>query len=606
MVVDYNKILTQNPSKNLRISYEKMKSDYNTNKQTLWGIESAATDYKALYENMPLPFLLENSRYIFAEPRLGYQFYMEHVVNNPNAIMIAEYKTERNKVEDFIQEFGRKMGDVQKKMYNDLYSVLVEKTNSVRNINTILEHAFSKDVNAKSEYRKIADSVYSQNADEIIHAFECAENKDVYYALLPFASSDFCSVNPSKFLTESVIDDTTNKPNMDAWKTFVESIVIISKLYQDKVYVEAVNNLPFYVKTFLNGFATESLSKQLDELSVVHVVESGENVDTFNEKSFDCFYSTPQNAVNRIFQDDEIYHYEKAENDAIKQERARMDEVAKDVLLEYVSSEYYNSSDTSSPITGYNYFDDNISLESAFMILSEDVSGNPNKVVAAHSTSMREEDKKKKSSNDRNNNTNDDDEDDDGDSNDSNKSTSQYNYQPNAPKPKNIANAVQFKAMDAEAKQMKKMSNLKQSVGEVKNAVKAVAALPANILNSIKDVAKQWDEADEDRRKKYMIEPGFRKRSLKNLKLAILYGGAAQANLALVPVIAIARHYSKDKDKRIRNELAHELDTEIKVTEEKISDASANGDQQQKYKLMRIKASLEKEAMRVKTNSKYV
>jgi hypothetical protein len=73
-----------------------------------------------------------------------------------------------------------------------------------------------------------------------------------------------------------------------------------------------------------------------------------------------------------------------------------------------------------------------------------------------------------------------------------------------------------------------------------------------------------------------------------------------------VPVIAIARHYSKDKDRRIRNELAHELDTEIKVTEEKISDASANGDHQQKYKLMRIKASLEKEAMRVKTNSKYV
>jgi hypothetical protein len=160
--------------------------------------------------------------------------------------------------------------------------------------------------------------------------------------------------------------------------------------------------------------------------------------------------------------------------------------------------------------------------------------------------------------------------------------------------------------MDAEAKQMKRMANLKQSVGEVKNAAKAVAALPANILNSIKSVAKQWDEADEDRRKKYMIEPGFRKRSLKNLKLAILYGGAAQANLALVPVIAIARHYSKDKDRRIRNELAHELDTEIKVTEEKISDASANGDQQQKYKLMRIKASLEKEAMRVKTNSKYV
>lgn len=597
MVVDYDKILTKNPAKHLRVSYEKMKSNYN---------ESAATEYKALYENMPLSFLLENSRYIFAEPRLGYQFYLENVLNNQNAIMIAEYATERNKVEDFIQEFGNSMGSVQKKMYDDLYELLNERVNSVHNINTILEHAFSKDENAKEEYKTITESVYSQDADKIIHAFENAHNKDVYYSLLPFASS---SIDPSKFLNESVIDEDTNRANMDAWKTYVESIVIISKLFQDKVYVEAVNRLPFYGKMFLNGFATESLSKQLDELTVVHVVESADDIDTFNKKSFNCFYSTPQNAVNRIFQDDEIYQYEKAENEEFKQERAMMDEIAKDVLLEYVTSEYYNSDNTDALIKGYNYFNDDISLESAFMILSEDASGNPNKVVAAHSTSMRETEKPKKSSNDRNTNIdNDDDEDgnDEEEDDDSNKSTPQQNYQPKAPKPKNVANAVQFKAMDAEAKQMKRLSNVRKVAGDVKNAAKAVAALPTNVLNSIKDVAKQWDEADEDRRKKYMIEPGFRKRSLKNLKLAILYGGAAQANLALVPVVAIIRHYSKDKDRRIRNELAHELDTEIKVTEEKISDASANGDQQQKYKLMRIKASLEREALRVKTNSKYV
>ena len=43
--------------------------------------------------------------------------------------------------------------------------------------------------------------------------------------------------------------------------------------------------------------------------------------------------------------------------------------------------------------------------------------------------------------------------------------------------------------------------------------------------------------------------------------------------------------------------------TEIKVCEEKIADAAANGDSKAKYRLMRIKSQLEKEAARVKSNS---
>ena len=73
--------------------------------------------------------------------------------------------------------------------------------------------------------------------------------------------------------------------------------------------------------------------------------------------------------------------------------------------------------------------------------------------------------------------------------------------------------------------------------------------------------------------------------------------------MMIIPVVFTVRHYSKIKDKRIRNDLARELDTEIKVCEEKIADAAANGDSKAKYKLMRIKSQLEKEAARVKSNS---
>ena len=61
-----------------------------------------------------------------------------------------------------------------------------------------------------------------------------------------------------------------------------------------------------------------------------------------------------------------------------------------------------------------------------------------------------------------------------------------------------------------------------------------------------------------------------------------------------------------ERNKRLRNELTAELETEIAVTEEKINDASANGDQRQKYELIRIKKKLEAEKVRVSTNSKYI
>ena len=60
------------------------------------------------------------------------------------------------------------------------------------------------------------------------------------------------------------------------------------------------------------------------------------------------------------------------------------------------------------------------------------------------------------------------------------------------------------------------------------------------------------------------------------------------------------------KDKRIRNDLARELETEIRVCEEKINDAASNGDLKEKYRLMRIKSQLEKESLRVRSNSKMI
>ena len=108
---------------------------------------------------------------------------------------------------------------------------------------------------------------------------------------------------------------------------------------------------------------------------------------------------------------------------------------------------------------------------------------------------------------------------------------------------------------------------------------------------------------DDNRRKAYMIKPGTRKKYFRMLRIAITHYCVWAINPLMNIVLAICQKLSANKDIRIRNELTRELDTEIKVCEEKIEDARGKGDNQQKYKLMRIKAKLEAEKSRVGNNS---
>lgn len=174
-------------------------------------------------------------------------------------------------------------------------------------------------------------------------------------------------------------------------------------------------------------------------------------------------------------------------------------------------------------------------------------------------------------------------------------------------KPKeDFSTKIQNKALDHDAKRVEKKAIKDEKHNKLKSAGKAITAGPRGWLDNIKNFGKKFDKMDENRRKEFFLKPGFRHRIFKNAKLAILYGAAAQAKLTLVPIVAVCRHFSKDKDRRVRNELVRELDTEIKICEEKINDANSNGDQQEKYKLMRIKAKLEAEKTRVAVNSKFI
>lgn len=167
----------------------------------------------------------------------------------------------------------------------------------------------------------------------------------------------------------------------------------------------------------------------------------------------------------------------------------------------------------------------------------------------------------------------------------------------------NVFQRVQNAALDNHVKFKRKLANVKRDTTDAKNAGKAVAKIPLDIKRSIDKQVDEWDEWDDDRRKKYILQPGVRKKYFRALKICLLHYGAFAINPVLNIVLLICQSFSRTKDVRIRNEFRRELNAEIEICERKIEDAASKGDDKKKYKLMRIKAKLEAERDRISTNS---
>ena len=577
-LVNVDTILNSNPTKRLRIAFDNLKQNYT--------IENAEA-YKKMYENAPLSFIIENSRYIFSEPMLGYSFYKEQVVENPYALLFENYEDEILKISAYITECGDRIPSKQKDMYNLLCSEMEEKCNDTYSTRMILRHA-NVDEYVKESYDILTDLVYGLTKEyneavvnNISTIIETTKSPDLFFAVTPYivtlenmGNCDYLIMNNvSKFLTECKV---INKCiDVDDWSHFIESVVIVSKLYQDKTYTEAASKMHKTTRIVLEAISMESISDQLNELFIEHVTDTPKE-DSFNESAFNTYYSSPSRAVMQIFDDDNYYSIMSEENSMIKENRNLLYETAISILDRYVAFEYAFSDKHDDEIGGYNFFEEGTTLETAFNIFTEAKDekisngyGVPSDAVA--STAGLKQDKAV--------------------------------HHPNA---SSLTTKLQNKAIDFDVRHNQVLSKVRKGYENVKGATKAVLNAPKDLVNELKHGVDEWDKWDDDRRREYIKKPGYRKKLFKRLRLALLYGVAGMTNLALIPVVFTVRHYSKIKDMRIRNDLARELDTEIKVCEEKIADAAANGDSKAKYKLMRIKSQLEKEAARVKSNSKLI
>ena len=594
--VNKEKILNANPLKRLLIGYEKLKENFT---------EEAAYSYMSLYKDQPLSFLLENSELIFKEPYYGYDFYKTLMEGeNVEYPLFHQYDIEKGKVQNYLDQNKGKMSIKQEGMYEDLLSCLKDQEEKFKNCKTVCGYLQGEYPQLNTDIPELCDDLYDYNKcctrgerDVVSRKIKdkmCNIPNSAYNLYAPFVNR--ATHDPSLIARSDMeeIKDASvfrGENYKSEFESYIESVFLVSKLFDDAVYEESVREVPnVTIRSIFTGYHKESAREQINNIVTEHVSE------------METFYASPKASVNKIFNDvldDAIYEEEFRE---AKEYCLGLQKIAYDKLSDIILYEYLDTTDLESPVSSYSFFSENTTVEEAMQMIIEKV----NEINEELSYISEEEDndldkeleKYEKEFDEKNK-----DDDKNTDKSDGEK------YEPkkvDAPKPKNLSNKIQFKAQDAEVKQMKKMGEKELKGQERKNALKAVAQLPKNIIDNIKKQIHKVDEKDDERRIKYMTEPGFRKKAFRNLKLAIMYGSAAQIKLAFVPITALTRHFSKEKDRRIRNELLNKLETEIKICDEKINDANSEGDKNEKYQLMRIKAKLERERLRVRTNSRYI
>lgn len=116
-----------------------------------------------------------------------------------------------------------------------------------------------------------------------------------------------------------------------------------------------------------------------------------------------------------------------------------------------------------------------------------------------------------------------------------------------------------------------------------------------NIIDNVKS-ALSSDKRDE-------INHGqFRIKLIRVITKCIVYGGTAVLIHPAVAAILFLGKMALDMkiDAKERRKITNDLESELEIVEEKIKDADSKGDNENKYKLMRIRKSLQTEVARIK------
>lgn len=601
-ILDNKKILNSSYDKIIKIGYDNLKENFSK--------ENALSYYES-YKDAPLHAILENSRYIFSEPYYGVDFY-DNIIESV-LVPFYRYDIEYEKVDDFINQNKRHINPDQLERLESVRDHLSEKIESTKHSNELMQlafenggmeyidHAFdylyeSERDNDSSIYDMLTESIYEDISDPYTFfstALPIFEYKNDGYNLMK-------NLRKYYYKFEFGMDP-------DDFNTVIESINAINIISKDEYIREATfSNINASMK--MTALMNESVSDYKEAVNTLYG-----NVKTLNVLD-------PTDGVLRIFE--EMSDLEKESSSLVDQKYRRLQYnriLCENGIRMAMHEMYTNPENTDVMKTFESYMSKLEKTNELIYAMEYTEDGRPSKVLSRHNqlSAVRKANKENQQSK-RNEDYDDDDElkkDEPSDGDKSSKEEKSDGAKKDIPrdnlstgeKPKeDWATKIQNKALDHEAKASKKRSENREKRGKLINAAKAISKGPQNAINEIKNFVKKIDEMDDNRRKEYLMKPGYRKVIFHKFKTALLYYGAATASIAYLPVAMVARRFSKLKSKRMRNELARELETEIKVCEEKINDARAKDDKQETYRLMRIRDKLENDRLRVRVNSKYI
>lgn len=548
-IVNIERILNDNPKKRLLIAFENLKANFS---------EESAIEYSEYYKKQSLSFILENSLYIFPEPVVGFAFYK--CIIERAFLPFWAYEVEKEKIETYLEENETKLTDEQAVNTKDLIAILSAKLDENKN-GVIMSTIISTYTDDDDKINMLCDQLF-QREDDI-------ESEDIFKLLTDISSNyAFCTYAPyvcyrcengglliTERLQQNIVDIRDDTPTDEIRKS-LETILTIYRMSGDDVYMKAVSGI--------NNMETKLLIKALKDFNL----ESSLQLLVSKPVAESVNFADAKTSIFSLLHEDAYYDVFKEDFSEEKRNIINARLTINEVYFEHMFADFENAD--------YDNIMAAIFQESNELEYTLEAGGTPPPVIAKTTEIQRPNQKP------------------------STKSSGKLEE----PSENRVATKIQNKALDLDNKVKQKMASGKETTTAVKNAVKAVSKVPENFSKSIQAQVKQWDEMDDNRRKEYMIKPGFRKGIFRKVKLALLYGSISHIKLSLIPLTWLIRHFSKQKDIRIRKELEFELSTEIKVCEEKINDAQQSGDTEAKYQLIRIKEQLERERIRVKTNSK--
>ena len=575
--IDVNKIITGTPSKMISSEYDKLKFDFT---------EDNAKTYLSNIRKVSFKDLLDNIIYVFREPHHGLSFFND-LIDNYFMCAFNQLDYIKEVFSDFIQNNINKMPEDQKKRYNDVLDNLNRLYDNSRGTRVYTNYIFNN-IDNEFEYR-LSDALYKafigEDTNLPMQVFTPSLPSKVISAYMPYVIPFIPTENRVEILdsvlSKCQVDSTYTKSQ---FKEYLSIVMCLNKVGSDSIYKEAISNMCVNraYKVAINILSNVNILDELDKYATVEVTEGYH----YRDKSLtilEMFNDINENADTLDGSDDNEDNEDDVHEDVMEEAAALM------------TAEFLMYENNDSPITGYTIekFGDNTSFSDGYTMFLEKTNREiyyKDEWKDKKNDERISEVKGKKSSKseekgDRPIKTSSDD--------------------PSKPKD-DIITKIKTGAMDLEQKQLALLADVGRGLDSLRQAGKAVLTIPANFVKFGKDIGKGVEDWDDERRKKEMLKPGYRKKVFATLHAIIQYGIAWNLNVLFMPVVFFIRKMSKEKNIRIRNEVVRNLTTELKVCAEKMQDASNDTDKKKKYQLMRIKEELEAELTRVKTNSSYV